>query len=153
VGFADAVFIRLFDPYWVWEFHQKVKEMVYRAGSSEVYEESQDSLLVLESTGKGNCVAWSKLMAKIAMHRKVFFRTYVMCKNCKPRDGLDMAYHQITVLTDDTGQLWLQSNAFLMRVASYEEALFRAGWQIEPTWIGTFKIDREEQIYQEDLYK
>lgn len=111
-----------YTPLWVREFRVR-SFRISRLAGGETYKRGQPDLKTLEETEKGNCVAWSNLMAKVALHNKVEFKCYIVARNVQT--GKDNSNHQITVLKDDSGQVWLQSNDDVVRVKDMDGALKR----------------------------
>ncbi len=131
---------------WTQDFRDNVLVLA-KLSRGRLYEYPQPSLKTLLATGKGDCVAWSKLMAKVAIKNKIPYKHYVLYS----RNKEDIfSHHQISIL-ESGGQMWLQSNHSVMLVDDMKEALTTASKQI--AWEYGCNIDREVIIKEEDLYK
>ncbi len=89
-------------PAWLLEFRKQVKEL--RKKSNDCwYETTQDNLLRLKETGRGNCVAWSLLLSEIIIKFNLTF--YLMILS----NARDRVRHQISVIVEPDGGTYLQS--------------------------------------------
>ncbi|MBI5140014.1 MAG: hypothetical protein HZA94_01015 [Candidatus Vogelbacteria bacterium] len=78
----SAVSVFAYTPLWVREFRVRSLK-ISRLSGGESYKRGQPDLKTLEDTGKGNYVAWSNLMARVALRNKVRFKCYIVAKNVK----------------------------------------------------------------------
>ena len=135
-------------PAWEKEFRMgalKIMQIV----PGNTYQYPQPDLKILETKGRGDCVAWSKFMAKIAFKYKMEFKHYIIAEN-PDSSGRLLECHQITILKDNSGQLWLQSNENLSRVVDMKEVLERVA--IGEVWSNGCHVAAEFTVKEEDLY-
>lgn len=135
-------------PAWEKEFRMgalKIMQIV----PGNTYQYPQPDLRILEEKGRGDCVAWSKFMAKVAFKYKIEFKHYIIAENYNPKPGM-LQCHQITILKDGSGQLWLQSNENLSRVVDMKEVLERVA--VGMNWSSGCCVASEFTVKEEDLY-
>ncbi len=111
---------------WVKEFRIRAAFLLEKTKSSgeksnKPYAYPQPDLALLEKTGYGDCVAWSKLMAKIAIKRKLKFVHHIIIENTN--EDRPKQTHQVTIIISDEQDKWLQSYAHLERIVNMNEAL------------------------------
>jgi len=137
-------------PDWVREFRVEVLKLSVLA-HGESYSKYQDKLDILEKTGKGNCVAWSKKIVKIAIAHKVSYKNYSM--EGKPVGGIDPGvYHRVTILVDASGQLWMQTNNKIKMVSGLKDAWKKLAYDFEDEWPNGCRPYREFITKEKDLY-
>jgi hypothetical protein len=121
----------------VWEFRKTVKE--FKKITKEIYSINQDKLPVLMKTGRGNCVAFSKLFRKICKKRKV--RVYhARIRNITDKKEHD---HQLSLVYDDRERIiWLQTNGKIFRFKNFSRMIKFAGnevgWNLKQTFMAEF---------------
>jgi hypothetical protein len=147
--FASTIFA--ITPDWVSEFRASALS-ISRVSHGKSYQHPQPSLRILETKGKGNCVAWSKFMAKIAIAHKVEFDNYIVGRNIDGKK-VGLVNHQITILKDSTNLLWLQSNANLMMIKDMKDALNKVVNEVDPKWTLGYRVIYKVTIQSQDLYK
>ena len=91
-------------PPWISHF----RALVRMAGhvSKEPYQKGQEALLLLMESGRGNCIAWSKLFRDVLSFYQVQEAYHMIF--CLPR-GKTVG-HQITIVYNKDGTVWCQSN-------------------------------------------
>jgi hypothetical protein len=136
---------------WVLQFRAD-SLCICKISHSNGYQSSQASLKILETKGKGNCVAWSKFMVKIAIEHKIEFDNYIVGRNIDGKN-VGLVNHQITILKDSTHQLWLQSNANLMMIKDMKDALTKVVKEVDPKWKLGYRLIYKVTIRNQDLYK
>ncbi len=109
---------------WVTHFEWSVQRLATM--STEKYLHPQPSLAALLSTGKGNCVAWGKLGAAIALRRGCTVQAYTLLNSKGAR-------HRI-LLVRRGKLLWMLSCWDVVRVRSVADAC---------VWLpGDFRVER-----------
>ena len=136
-------------PDWVSDFRFNAL-YISRISHGKSYQHPQPSLRILETKGRGNCVAWSKFMAKIAIKYNVDFDNYIVGRN---PDGkkMESLNHQITILRDNSGQMWLQSNNTISIVKDMKDALEKVVKEVDPDWSLGYRIISRVVITDKDL--
>ena len=94
-------------PPLVKRFKDEVEDLKKLAGNEKrLYKYPQPYLAVLKRTGRGDCVAWSKLFAKIGRVEK-FITILVIIETLDYFE--DDVAHQICIVIDDDGNVWYQN--------------------------------------------
>ncbi len=109
-------------PLWVLEFKKKVRELKKIAGDKDWYEFSQPVLTRLKKTGRGNCVAWAKLMKEIALASDLIVIIYVIIEDQYERESGEFP-HKICILIDKDNVVWYQSNRSIFRFKKIRSVL------------------------------
>lgn len=134
-------------PNWASEFRSLSLEYKTLSGDSR-FQEHQTDLGILEKTGRANCVGWSKLMAKIALKHEVEFSECIYAENTK--EDRDKQSHQVTVLKEKNGHLWLQSNFALIRIADINDVARIVAYEMD--WENGSHLVIQFNVTKEDLY-
>lgn len=100
-----------------------------RKNGYDIYEYNQDNLAVLKKTGKGNCLALSKLFNSICRKKKVKFFCIILKNFAKEKDDM----HQVSFICDvKKKSFWLQSNHTITKLKNYNEIVMHSssnvGW-------------------------
>jgi len=111
------------DPPWVKKFRQSVERMEELAGKGNWYDFNQPYLSQLKKTGRGNCVAWSKLMIEIATDAGLE-TIVVVFEDARTKWGSDWP-HQICVIVDKDNDVWCQDNIRVYRLKRIRGRLSR----------------------------
>ena len=101
-------------PLWVKSFRNAVKKLKSLAGRKDWYDLNQPNLRELKNTGRGNCVAWSELMAEIALIENLV--TIIVTIADVDEDKSGEMRHQICVIIDKDNTVWYQGNIWLHRI-------------------------------------
>ena len=113
-------------PNWVKEFRQIVGNMSYS--------KTQPSLRELHKTRQGNCVAFSKLGAEIAMRQGLVCEALSVGHEDESGSPRNIDRHRLTLIHDHDGRLWCVSNDEIYRVRNQDDAI---GWTFN---FGSFNV-------------
>lgn len=106
-------------PDWVKEYRAKAGRVCFQA--------KQSSLEVLHNSSRGNCVAFAKLGAEIAM------KNGLVCESISiGSPGEDR--HRIALVHDYDGRLWVISNDDIHRVVSMQAAIDDSIAYLDTSW-------------------
>ncbi|MBI3633598.1 MAG: hypothetical protein HY226_04890 [Candidatus Vogelbacteria bacterium] len=94
-------------PFWIEKFESTVRNL-RRLSGNKWYKHPQPSLSTLKRTGRGNCVAWSKLMSEIAVHANLTVILLIIGERYESKSK--ELPHQICVIVDREKNVWIQSN-------------------------------------------
>ena len=94
-------------PRWILKFEKEVSKL-RKISKNKWYLHPQPSLVALKRTGRGNCVAWSKLMTEIAIKHNLLVIQLVIGEQREKKNS--KFRHQITVVIERDRTVWLQSN-------------------------------------------
>lgn len=97
-------------PKWVVEYLATIENLKKLSSDRQIYSGDQPKLSVLKETGKGNCVAMSKLFAEILKKYKVDGAQQIIIGIMDP----DEDRHQITLVYEGTERVWYQSNEVII---------------------------------------
>lgn len=94
-------------PFWLEKWTRTVNKLK-ALSKNNWYKHPQPSLAALKRTGQGNCVAWSKLMAEIAVHEGLTAIFLIIGERYESKSA--ELPHQICVIIDHENVVWIQSN-------------------------------------------
>lgn len=127
-------------PVWAEKFLNNMAKLRKIAGQQDIYDYDNASLPVLLRTGKGNCVATSKLFRKILKKLRVTYQHIGLGEYDAAKDS-----HQITIVYQNENSIWLQSNDKLLEFNSLSNLIKYAetemGWKdlgmkvLESEWV------------------
>jgi len=104
IVFAKNLFAQ--DPICVKDFKLRVRQLDKISGG-QFYKYPQPSLEVLEETGRGDCVAWAKLLSKVTISHNVDYEYLTVYQIVD--EGKDPEKHRVSTFYDRRGQRWAQS--------------------------------------------
>ncbi len=126
---------RLKFPLWAKEFLTEIEKLKRKNKDRQIYSGNQPKLEVLKQTGRGNCVAMSKLFVEILQKHDVDGAQQMVIGILDPKDDR----HQITLVYEGTKRVWYQSNEVLIcfktlsQLNKYMEK--EMGWHNKPVAI------------------
>lgn len=97
-------------PKWVVEYLVTIEKLKKMTRDGQIYSGNQPDLDILKKTGKGNCVAMSKLFAEILRKHEVESVQQMIIGIIDP----DEDRHQVTLVYQGTEMIWYQSNETLL---------------------------------------
>ena len=100
-------------PDWALKFQYKVIQLEIIAGPNNWYKHPQPYLSVLKRTGRGNCVAWSKLVREIALKAGLIPVLIVIGGLIEDPDD---SWHQFCVIIDNDNTIWYQNCRDLVKL-------------------------------------
>lgn len=103
-------------PPWVWKYRKIVDNMEHQSG--------QTSLNILKRTRRGNCVAFAKLAAEIAIEHNLLPYGVISVYSAKyEREDAKAFRHMMLLVRSLDGRLWCVSNYYIEHVSDEEEAV------------------------------
>ena len=97
---------------------------IKKIANGPVFLHPQPIFGILRRTGRGDCMAWSGLMMHIARKHGIDCTLYLVTNSKEfNKSWVRRSSHAITILKDNLGKMWLQSNETLLPVASIDHAL------------------------------
>lgn len=119
-------------PKWVVEYLVTIDKLKKLTRDGQIYSGDQADLSILKKTGKGNCVAMSKLFAEILRKHDVDSAQQKIIGIIDPKED----NHQITLVYEGTERVWYQSNENLLCFKTlsqlYKFMEKEMGWQDKP---------------------
>ena len=94
-------------PIWVTEFQREIDKLKKKTKNGDIYQYPQGNLEILKKTGRGDCIAISRLFREILRKHNIDRVQHLVVGVMDPKDE---ANHQITVVYEDKEKIWLQSN-------------------------------------------
>lgn len=119
-------------PKWVIEYLATIEKLKKLSPDKQIYSGNQPSLKILKETGRGNCVAMSKLFAEILEKHQVEDAKQMIIGIIDPNEDR----HQVTLVYEGTERIWYQSNETIIcfktlsQLDKYMEK--EMGWQNKP---------------------
>ena len=110
-------------PVWAKEFLYEMERLKKKAPKGQIYDYDQFNLNVLKKTGRGNCIAISRLFIEI-------LRKYNVDSVQKMDIGIldqNEDNHRIILVYQTPGRIWLQSNDKLICFKTYHQLMKYAG--------------------------
>lgn len=92
---------------WPLEFQNQIVRLIVVANGKDWYSGSQPSLLKLKRTGRGNCVAWSKLIIEIATSYGLQTIEINIADRSEKKSKMDR--HMFCIIIDTDQTIWYQS--------------------------------------------
>jgi hypothetical protein len=108
-------------PGWVLKFKAKAVMLGVKS-DNRPYLYPQPKLSILKETGRGDCVAWARLMSETLLEDDIVsFSLITLAHNLEK--GKDPGLNHVVTVIDYKGELWYQSNWWVKKYASHDEAL------------------------------
>lgn len=111
-------------PHWVNQYRWAITE--FRRGGLPLYRHPQPRLTTLINTGRGNCVAFSRLGASIAWMHGLYTEAYTL-------EDSKMGLHRVLVV-HDRGTRWLIDNWEVKMIDVPFRDLWDGAYRIKRRW-------------------